>query len=474
MIETIDCNLTQEQYDNVIRYIVIALKRIIKEETRGKGSILETPFAALAGTTKKVKCSLVASAAENIVMYCQLHDEYNEAYYEQSPNVERTESVLRKKIEKSVFPRLEKGTPNVKNFQVRITEKVFTKYSLRTLLALYPQAENPTDALKMMFTEIKFIANNSKMNAYNSGMGGKRGALYSLKGIASLAPQQRVQAFEAAPKDFNGLDASKIKCTTIAEAFARTIAISLSFFDNFDIIDCGDTDFRFVNYYYVIEKWCDEFVESVKTQFGNLASSSDIQKEFKRLKKICEDVKPTDRKAKRIEAAAALYIVINVSFSGNEKNAVQSRIENFEDKLNKRISDLKYLSENMKKITYVKRDFRTTIKKFMNNESALLILDPPYLKEFGLPCGDYANAFTYRDMLDMFKLLKKAKCKVILFHSRSYWFDKTAASYGLRKVGYYVGRNIGRAFKPYYTEVYSLNIDPSVKFFDSKNHGELY
>lgn len=486
MIKKIDCNLTQEQYEDVIRYIVIAFKRFIKKETGGKGSILETPYAALADMNKKVDCSLVALAAVNAVMYCQLHDEYYEAYYEQNPDVERTEPMLRKKIEESVFPRLKKGTPNVKNFQVRISKMVFNEYALLSLFALYPQADNAAEALKMLFTEIEFIANNSKMNAYNSGMGGKRGALCHLKGIAALAPQHSVQALEAAPNGFNGLNTSKIECTTIAEAFARTIAISLSFFDNFAIIDCGDTDFRLVNYYYVIEKWFDEFVESIKKQFSNLASSSDIQEGFKRLKKICKDVKSTYCKADRIAAAAALYIIINTSFSGNEKNAVPARMENFEDKLNKRISDLKYLSANMKKITYVKRDFRKTIEKYLNDPSVLLILDPPYLKEFGLPCKDYVikevdpnkkneeKPFTYEDMLDMFKLLKNAKCKVILFHSRSYWFDSTAVSYGLHKVGYYVGRNIGKKYKPYYTEVYSLNIDPSVKFFEPKNHGELY
>lgn len=284
-----------------------------------------------------------------------------------------------------------------------------------------------------------------------------------------------------------------IKCTTIVEAFGRTMAISLAFFDSFKDIYCGDTDFRFVNYYYVIEKWFDELVERVKAQFDKLVSSSDIQKEFKGLKKLCDELKEKHEheeaafsKEERIAAAAALYVIINISFSGNEKNAVSSRVESFDKKFKRHISDLKYLSANMKKIKFVERDFRKTIKKYINDPTVLLILDPPYLKEFGLLCGDYSNAsthknkskrkgeFTYKDMLDMFKLLKNAKCKVILFHSRSYWFDSTAVSYGLRKVGYYVGRNIGKKYKPYYTEVYSLNIDPSVKFFDPKNHGELY
>lgn len=138
MIKKIDCNLTKEQYDDVIRYIVIALKKFIKKETNGKDSILETPYAALDDKDKEADCSLVALAAVNTVMYCQLHDQYYEAFYEQNPDVERTEPILRKKIEKSAFPRLKKGTADVKNFQVRITNTVFTEYALQTLFQLYP------------------------------------------------------------------------------------------------------------------------------------------------------------------------------------------------------------------------------------------------------------------------------------------------------------------------------------------------
>ena len=472
MINSIDTNITHEKFDEIRQNTVMALERLIKMEGK-KFKLEDTAYSAL--ENENVMCSTLLKAAVNVIGYCEWHDQYCDMYDTEKPK-------LRKHIEEARIPRLKGGTPKekIKNFQIRISNMGFTKYDLLTLLSLYPQAKESdgesvaTVAAKMAFTEIEFIAKNSKMNAYNSGMGGKRSALLYFNGIANLTAQHSVQPFEIAPKGFNGLDISKIGCTTIAEAFARTIAMSLKFFDNFDNIDCGDSDFRFVNYYYVIGKWFDDFIESIKAQFCNLASSYDIQMEFKRLKKLCKEVKSTDCKEKRVEAAAALYIIINASFSGNEKNAVSSRMEGFEGKLNKRISDLKYLSANMKKIKYVKSDFRKTIKKFLNDPKALLILDPPYLKEFGLYCGDYSDKFTYKDMLDMFKLLKKAKCKVILFHSRSYWFDSTAVSYGFRKVGYYVGRNIGRQFKPYYTEVYSLNIDPSVKFFDPQGHGELY
>lgn len=157
------------------------------------------------------------------------------------------------------------------------------------------------------------------------------------------------------------------------------------------------------------------------------------------------DISSKSRKDEKIAAAAALYIVINVSFSGNEKNAVSTLMDCFTKQLNKRVHNLRYLSANMPKIEYVHSDFRKTIRKFLNDPSVLLILDPPFLKDFGLPCKDYVrkevdpnkkeeeNPFTYEDMLDMFKLLKNAKCKVILFHYRSCWFDSTAVSYGFHR-----------------------------------------
>lgn len=364
-------------------------------------------------------------------------------------------------------------TVDVVNVQVRISNTVFTEYNLKTLLFLYPQADNAAEALKMLFTEIEFIANNSKMNSYTSSAGGKFSALvHFILGI--FGKQTEAKPLEEEETISNLINLSAIRCTTLVEAFARTMAISLNYFYCFDRIYCGDNDYRFVNYMEVVDKWCDEMIESIKEQFKELFSASDIQEKFYDLKKVSKSACSKSRKDTKIKAAAALNIVINNSFSGNEKNAVSTRMADFKDKLDKRVHNLRYLSANMPKIEYVHSDFRKTIEKFMNDPSALLILDPPYLKEFGLPCGDYQDAFTYNDMLDMFKLLKKAKCKVILFHSRSYWVDSKAVSYGLRKVGYYVGRNIGKKPKPYYTEVYSLNIDPSVKFFDPKTHGELY
>ena len=473
MIKKIEFNTTEEKFDEIRQNTSKVSKWLIKIETNGKDSIDDTPYAALADEKKKADCSLVALAAVNNVAYCQLHDEYYEAYYEKNPDVKRTESMLRKKIAKSCFPRLKKGIPNVKDFQVRISEKMFTRYVLQTLLALYPKAKNAAEALKMLFTEIELIANNSKMNAYNSSLGGKKSALPYFN-LGALGKQSTAKPLEEAATASDVINVSAIKCTTLVEPFARTMAISLHYFYCFNRIYCGDTDYRFVNYMEVVDKWCDEMVESIKEQFQELSAAFEIQRKYDDLKTISKSACSKSRQETKIKAGAALYILINTSFSGNEKNAVSTRMVDFEQKLDKRVYNLRYLSANMPKIEYVHSDFRKTIKKFLDDPSALLILDPPYLKEFGLPCRDYSDIFRYKDMIDMFKLFNKAKCKVLLFHSRSYWFDSTAVSHGFHKVGYYVGRNIGKEYKLYYTEVYSLNIDPSVKFFDPKSHGELY
>lgn len=460
MIKKIDFNLKAEMLKTILQNVIDALNRLTK--TQGKKFKLEnTPYAVLLEKREKIKLSILLKAAVNIIEYCEEHDSKS------------IRSKLRKHIEKNCIPRLKPNTADVTNFQVRISKKAFTKCDLLKLLSLYPQARNAADAVKMAFSEIEFIANNSKMNSYNSSPGGKKTAL-SYFDLDVLTNQGAVSSQDKVGTTSDTADISEIKSSTFVEPFARTMAFSLRYINNFENIFCGDSDYRFVNYYFVIGKWFNEFLESIKAQFITLKScGAKLKDGFKDLKVRSANVKSSDCKALKISAAAALYITINVSFSGNEKNAVSNRMVDFEYKLEKRVLNLKYLSANLKKIQYVKRDFRDTINEFKNSP-VTLILDPPYVKERGDSCNDYHDSFSSGDMLEMFDLLKDAKCKVILFHSHRDWFDKEAVSHGFRKVGYYVGRNIGKKYKPYYTKVYSLNIDSSVKFFDPKNHGELY
>ncbi len=503
-----EIRMTDEQFRRFVQLAIKALERIGKIVCGKNFSIAHTAYAKYLGNGCNISFAVLMKLVVNILMYCEQHDQYCEMY-----DTEHKKPKLRKHIAKGCISRIKNGTPNVIRFQFRISNTIFTGYDLLNLLNLYPQTKdhNGEDrvvtAAKMALTEIEFIANNSKLNAHDSTAGGKLNIQNDFD-LSGLAKPKAMKQLEKTPMDHNVLNLADIKCTTLVEPFARTIAFTLNNLDLFDKFYCGDTDYGFVNYMEVIDKWCNELIDSIKEQFKDLADtfthkrfrikkgSRQIKRLFKRKKtfhqrryywrgkntndfykkllKRSRNVTPDSRKAIKVAAAAALYIVINVSFCGNEKNAVSTLMDTFSKKLSNHVSDLKYLSANMPKIKYVQGDFRKTLRKYINDPATLIILDPPYLKEFGLLCGDYENEFTYKDMLDMFKLLKNAKCKVILFHSRSYWFDSTAVSCGFRKVGYYVGGNTNSKHTPYFTEVYCLNIKPSVKFFDPKTHGGLY
>lgn len=93
MIKTIEITTTRKKFDEIRQNVLAGLEWCIKKETGGKGSIQDTPYAELADENKEPDDSILASAAMEIVMQCQLHDEYYEAYYEKHPDVEQTEQV---------------------------------------------------------------------------------------------------------------------------------------------------------------------------------------------------------------------------------------------------------------------------------------------------------------------------------------------------------------------------------------------
>lgn len=74
--------------------------------------------------------------------------------------------------------------------------------------------------------------------------------------------------------------------------------------------------------------------------------------------------------------------------------------------------------------------------------------------------------FTNDHMLSIFRALKGAKCKVILFNSENIDYLATAQRYGFRLVDTYKKDKNSTEV----TQVYSLNIDPEEKFFDPGKH----
>ena len=70
-------------------------------------------------------------------------------------------------------------------------------------------------------------------------------------------------------------------------------------------------------------------------------------------------------------------------------------------------------------------------------------------------------------MKDMFRLIKDAKCKVILFHSASDYIDGLAKQYNLIKTAYYDDK--------YRTDIFTKNITLAEKdFFITGNNRGFY
>lgn len=208
MNKTIDTNILKEQFEEFRQNTIKAFERLLK--MKGKNFKLEdTAHSAI--LSENVTCSELMKAAVDVIGECELYDQYCEIYDPKKPR-------LRKHIQEGRIPRMKNGTPKdkTKNFEVRISKTVFTEYDFQNLLNFYPEAKGndnesvATVAAKMAFTEIELIANNSKLNAHNSGMGGKRGALPYLSGITNLTAQHTVQPFDIAPIGFNGLNTELI------------------------------------------------------------------------------------------------------------------------------------------------------------------------------------------------------------------------------------------------------------------------
>ena len=114
-------------------------------------------------------------------------------------------------------------------------------------------------------------------------------------------------------------------------------------------------------------------------------------------------------------------------------------------------------------ITYEHWGFMKPILENKDNPNAVIVLDCPYLRQFLLSCGDYKSEFGMEHLRQIFRTLKNAKCKVVLFNYKSLDYESLAEEYGFRLAGTY-GANGGKSTEE--TLVYSLNITPDEKFFD--------
>lgn len=389
----------------------------------------------------------------------------------------------------------------VDDFQVVISNSRtgFTEVHRNFLEKLYPNAHDKAEMVKLAFSNVIMFAArlNGNFFAHLTSAGSKKTAMrfFHLEMLRFVDEQKKV----------------------LVDVFSRTASIAFASMGIFDEIHCGDKDKRFVNFFNVLRDYPVALVlriRSIALEFKNtvLDTGYSEEEQKQRGKKFYEDI-CTRRdselhKAKKsitIDTAACLMYWLRFSHKGFGEEFNLEQAKGFIGRLDTVCTDLLYTSmvladkvnsRNIQKgiykktvkglayksadeadnntisispVSYERWDFMKAILKYINNPNALIALDSPYLRQFLFSCGDYKNSFAEKHMREMFELFKGARCKVILFHSENTDIETMANSYGFRLVGTYEKGNTTEV-----TQVYSLNISSDEKFFDPKNHGDLY
>lgn len=391
---------------------------------------------------------------------------------------------------------------NIDDFRVEFNDSIsgFTTTHYKYLKKLYPKAKDGAELAKLAFSDVLMLAARftGKFDTHLSSAGSKKWAmqLFHLDALRFADEQKKV----------------------LVDVFSRTASVALASMDIFNEIYCGDKDKRFVNFFKVQRDYPVALVLRLKSICMNY--HNELLKLWyyeNELHNFCnafyaEITKRANENlhkaslAVRIDAAACLMLWIRFSFSGFGKDFNLEQASRFinsldsvcydllytsmvlTDKRNSRkikkgiykraASDLSYRTANetdtssvsVCPISYEHWGFMKPILNNKDNPNATLVLDCPYPRQFLFPCGDYEDEFGEKQLIKIFKALKGAKAKAILFCSENLDVEAMAAKYGFRLVGTYKkDKNTTEV-----TNVFSFNISPEEKFFDPKNHGELY
>ncbi len=265
------------------------------------------------------------------------------------------------------------------------------------------------------------------------------------------------------------------------EGFARTFSISLSYRKSKSDIKLvyNDIDWRFCNYMRMLVDYPVQLITRIKSIGAaiilysvyysrcksinvNYSMSDDVKQciknsysDFKKMANIKQGT--ADTLDKKIEAAAALFWLVNLSYQGNEKAGCGTT--NITRNFPKKINELMLASIRLQGITILQMDIKDFIKKFKNRSDVLVILDPPYLGLNGENCVDYINnatdtePFTRWDMKEMFRQCLLAKFKVLFFHSYNETVFKLCEEYSFR----YQFSYSGQKKRGVYSDVNDLN-----------------
>ena len=68
-------------------------------------------------------------------------------------------------------------------------------------------------------------------------------------------------------------------------------------------------------------------------------------------------------------------------------------------------------------ISFVKKDCIKAIEQKEFDSNDLISADMPYLRQFGIACGDYGKLFTRNKAIDLLTAINESNCKAVVFHS---------------------------------------------------------
>lgn len=396
-------------------------------------------------------------------------------------------------------------TLDVEEFRVEFSNSIsgFTKTHYDYLMKLYPKAKDDAELVKLAFSDVLLLAARftGKFDTHLSSAGSKKWAM-------QLLHWDMLQFIDEQKK-------------VLVDVFARTASIALASMDIFDEIHCGDKDKRFVNFFEVLRNYPVALVlrlKSISTKFmkelWRLCCLADEAIDFKKIfNAFYEEINSRANKelhkasaCVKIDAAVCLLLEFRFSFSGYGKDFNFEQASKFINRLDSVCNDLLYTSmvltdkdnsRNIHKgifkktagglayrlvsepskntvsicpISYERWGFMKPILKNRDNPNCLMPLDCPYPRQFLFPCGDYKDEFGKEQLIKIFRALKGARCKAILFNSSNIDYKSIAERYVCRLVGTYKKK----AASTEVTQIYSRNISSKEKFLDPKTHGGLY
>jgi DNA adenine methylase len=162
----------------------------------------------------------------------------------------------------------------------------------------------------------------------------------------------------------------------------------------------NDADGNLTNLYQVIRNRTSEFVSEI----SKLAYSEVLFQQFK------EDIK-TGKKMSDMERAVSYYYFRFCAFRGNMKNPEFriSKEQNFAELYQENLERVIALSERLKSVTILNRDFRKVLKNY-NSSNVFVYADSPYIDTEHY----YAVEFGWQDHVVLAEMLKAHKGKFAL------------------------------------------------------------